>query len=93
MLKVNEYFEGQVKSIAFHNEEGDATLGVMEPGTYEFNTTAIEYMTIISGAVSVLLPHFAEYQLFHKGDIFTVPANSTFKIEVLEVTAYLCIYR
>ena len=32
MLKVNEYFGGSVKSIAVENEEGTATIGVLEPG-------------------------------------------------------------
>jgi len=32
MLKVNEYFDGKVKSIALENAEGNATVGVMEQG-------------------------------------------------------------
>lgn len=31
MLKVNEYFDGNVKSIAFDNAEGQATIGVPWP--------------------------------------------------------------
>ena len=36
MFKVNEYFDGTVKSIAFGTAEGPATIGVMAPGEYEF---------------------------------------------------------
>lgn len=32
MFKVNEYFDGTVKSIAFGTAEGPATIGVMAPG-------------------------------------------------------------
>ncbi len=93
MLKVNEYFYGTVKSISFSNEEGNATVGVMEPGEYEFNTTSIEYMTIISGALSVLLPGADEWKIYGKGETFTVPANKKFQLEVAEQTAYCCFYR
>ena len=34
MFKVNEYFDGTVKSIAFTQAEGKATIGVMAPGKY-----------------------------------------------------------
>ena len=56
MLKVNEYFGGSVKSIAVENEEGVATVGVMEAGEYEFGTSTIEIMTITGGTLQVLLP-------------------------------------
>jgi uncharacterized protein YaiE (UPF0345 family) len=92
MLKVNEYFDGKVKSITFKNEEGNATVGVMEPGIYEFSTKTIEYMTIISGTMSVLLPDMTIWKICHKGETFTVSANSKFKLEVAEQTAYSCFY-
>ncbi len=56
MFRVNEYFDGRVKSIAFENADGPATVGVMAPGEYEFGTSTIEYMTITSGALEVQLP-------------------------------------
>ena len=42
MFKVNEYFDGTVKSIAFGTAEGPATIGVMAPGEYEFGTSQRE---------------------------------------------------
>ena len=33
MFKVNEYFDGKVKSLAFKSMEGQATVGVMAPGS------------------------------------------------------------
>ena len=40
MLEVNDYFAGQVKSIGFQDGERRATVGVMAPGEYRFNTGA-----------------------------------------------------
>ncbi|MFO7659585.1 MAG: pyrimidine/purine nucleoside phosphorylase [Candidatus Cloacimonadaceae bacterium] len=92
MLKVNEYFDGKVKSIAFNNKDGNATVGVMEQGEYEFGTTTIEYMTIISGTLSVLLPGTDDWQMYGKGQTFTVPANKKFKVQAAEQTVYSCFY-
>jgi len=92
MLKVNEYFDGMVKSIAFANKDGRATVGVMEPGEYEFETTSIEYMTIISGTLSVLLPRCEDWQMYGKGQTFSVPADKKFKVQAAEQTAYSCFY-
>lgn len=39
MFKTNEYFDGNVKSIAFTAANGHATMGVMAPGEYEFGTS------------------------------------------------------
>ena len=51
MLKVNEYFDGRVKSIAFNTPTLPATVGVMVPGEYTFNTADKEAVTIVSGAM------------------------------------------
>ena len=56
MFKVNEYFDGKVKSIAFTSPEGPATVGVMAVGEYEFGTASVEIMSVISGAMEVKLP-------------------------------------
>jgi purine/pyrimidine-nucleoside phosphorylase len=92
MLKVNEYFDGNVKSIGFDNVEGKATVGVMEPGEYEFTTTTIEYMTVISGTLCVQFPGSDEWKIYRKGETFTVAADRIFKLEVAEQTAYSCFY-
>ena len=48
MFKVNEYFDGTVKSIAFEMTEGPATIGVMAPG--EFGTAQLEVMHVVAGS-------------------------------------------
>ncbi|TDV63459.1 pyrimidine/purine nucleoside phosphorylase [Pseudomonas sp. LP_7_YM] len=93
MFKVNEYFDGTVKSIAFQQKEGAATIGVMAPGKYNFGTAEREIMHVISGSLKVLLPGGSDWETFSAGDQFRVPANSKFDLEVSDETAYLCEYR
>ncbi len=92
MFKVNQYFAGKVASIAFQGEQLPATVGVMAPGEYEFATSQHEVMTIISGALTVLLPGANGWQTFSRGQQFEVPANSKFQLQVAVDTAYLCTY-
>jgi len=92
MLNVNEYFDGQVKSIALTNSEGALTVGVMEVGEYQFSTTKDEEMSVVSGCLQVKLPGDPALRTFHKGQSFNVPSNSSFQVKVEEQTAYLCRY-
>lgn len=93
MFKTNEYFDGKVKSIAFTTPECPATMGVMAPGAYEFGTSSVEYMTVVSGRMNVLLPGESEWKSFKPFDTFMVPRDSRFKLEISEDTAYLCLYK
>ncbi len=92
MLKVNEYFDGKVKSIGFQGENLPATVGVMAPGDYEFGTSQKEVMTVVSGQLVVKLPGNETWQTFNAGDAFEVAANSKFQLKVTADTAYLCTY-
>ncbi|BDX02439.1 MAG: pyrimidine/purine nucleoside phosphorylase [Marinomonas sp.] len=91
-LTVNSYFDEKVKSIALDNAEGTSTVGVMSIGDYEFGTSQREYMTVVSGALTVKLPDQSEWKTFVKGDTFIVEANQSFQLKVEETTAYLCRY-
>ena len=64
MLKVNQYFDGKVASIALQTATLPATVGVMQPGEYTFGTSQFETMSIISGALTVKLPGEAAWQTF-----------------------------
>jgi uncharacterized protein YaiE (UPF0345 family) len=92
MFDVNQYFEGRVTSIAFQTATLPATIGVMKPGEYTFDTNAIETVTIVSGALVVQLPESSEWQTFNVGDCFVVEADKAFNLQVAEETAYLCTY-
>ncbi|MFX4229079.1 MAG: pyrimidine/purine nucleoside phosphorylase [Porticoccaceae bacterium] len=92
MFKTNEYFDGAVVSIAFQTETLPATVGVMAPGEYEFGTSQHETMTVVSGALTVLLPGAEDWQTFAAGDIFEIEANQKFNLKVAVDSAYLCTY-
>jgi uncharacterized protein YaiE (UPF0345 family) len=92
MLKVNEYFDGKVKSIAFKTATLPATVGVMVAGEYEFGTSQKEVMTVVSGILDVQLPGTTGFKRFEAGSSFTVAANQKFQLKVPVDTAYLCTY-
>lgn len=92
MFKVNEYFDGAVKSIAFNTETLPATVGVMAKGDYEFGTSQKEYLTIVSGSLQAQLPGSSNWQTFNQGDSFIVAANQQFKVSIPADVAYLCLY-
>lgn len=92
MPNVNEYFDGKVTSIGFHTATLPATVGVMSIGEYEFSTSKHEVMTVVSGALTVLLPGATNWQTIDQNSSFEVPANSSFQVKVAVETAYLCTY-
>ncbi|MES2675891.1 MAG: pyrimidine/purine nucleoside phosphorylase [Pseudomonadota bacterium] len=92
MFKVNEYFGGAVKSIAFQTETLPATIGVMAQGEYEFGTSQKEYMTVVSGSLTVILPGKDTAETFKNGQTFVVAANQRFKVSADVETSYLCLY-
>jgi len=93
MLQSNEYFSGKVKSIGFTSSStGRASVGVMAEGEYTFGTAQPEEMTVVSGALRVLLPEAVEWTTYGPGDVFHVPGHSEFHLQVAEPTSYLCRY-
>lgn len=92
MFNTNQYFDGNVASIAFQTETLPATVGVMAAGEYEFSTDKKETMTVISGALTIKLPHTDDWKIFNQGESFVVEANQTFGVKVNSDTAYLCTY-
>ena len=92
MLKVNEYFEGGVKSISFQGPELASSVGVMAPGDYEFGTSQKETMTVVAGELRVRLPGESAFRTYGAGEQFVVEANQTFALEVASDAAYLCTY-
>ncbi len=93
MFRTNEYFDGNVKSIAFSTAECPATLGVMAAGEYSFGTSSTEYMTVLSGKLEVKLPGETAWKMFGAFEKFIVPSGITFQVKTEEDTAYLCLYK
>ncbi|NTV48889.1 MAG: pyrimidine/purine nucleoside phosphorylase [Geobacteraceae bacterium] len=89
--KANIYFGGKVISHTVLFADGTKkTLGVMQPGEYEFSTGAAEIMEILSGELEWLLKGENEWQKIAGGEAFDVPANSVFLMKVPVLTDYCC---
>lgn len=92
MLTVNSYFDDQVKSIGFEGTDGRVSSGVMNPGEYTFGTNEAEVMKVTHGELIVKLPGSDEFVSYPAGSQFSVPANSSFDLQVPVATAYICYY-
>lgn len=93
MFKTNEYFDGNVKSIAFEMPDGPATIGVMAAGEYNFGTSSVEYMTVTSGELLVMQPGETEWKSYKPFETFVVAKGVTFKVKTGTAATYLCLYR
>jgi uncharacterized protein YaiE (UPF0345 family) len=89
--EANIYFNGGVVSHSVLFADGSKkTLGVMQPGEYEFSTGKAELMEILSGELDLLLPGESAWQPVKGGEAFEVPANSSFTMKVKTVSDYCC---
>ena len=93
MLTVNEYFSGNVKSIALQTRTLPATIGVMAAGEYTFSTDCLEIMSVVSGELVIKLPAQEEWHTYIDGQVFEVPANCEFQVKATVDTAYFCKYQ
>ncbi|NOH78316.1 pyrimidine/purine nucleoside phosphorylase [Vibrio sp. RE86] len=92
MIKANSYFEGQVQSLGFSQQDGESSVGVMAPGEYTFGTAAPERMTVVKGVLTVKKAGESEWVTYQAGDAFDVAGDSSFDLQVAVSTAYLCEY-
>jgi uncharacterized protein YaiE (UPF0345 family) len=89
--KANIYFDGKVASHTVLFPDGSKkTLGIMQPGEYEFSTAAAENMEILSGRLEWQLKGETGWKQVAGGESFDVPANSAFLMRVATVTDYCC---
>jgi uncharacterized protein YaiE (UPF0345 family) len=89
--KANIYFDGKVVSRTVLFPDGSKkTLGVMQPGEYEFSTGDREIMEILSGELEVMLPDATSWKRVLGGESFDVPANSRFAMKVSKLSDYCC---
>jgi len=91
--KANIYFDGSVisRNITFHDGT-IKSLGVMLPGEYEFNTDSKEIMEIISGKLEYQILNKTGWTLITDEMSFDVPAKSSFKVRVIQISHYCCSY-
>ncbi len=90
-VSFNVYFDGKVKSLGLQTEFGRATVGVMKKGTYQFSTSSIENITIISGILKVKIPGQG-WTTYTKSDSLEVQAKVAFDLIAETDVAYICYY-
>ncbi|MDQ6978394.1 MAG: pyrimidine/purine nucleoside phosphorylase [Ghiorsea sp.] len=89
--KANVYYDGDVISRTVKTEDGQTkTLGFMQAGTYNFKTSAAEIMEVLHGECRVRLEGSEDWHIYSAGESFSVPANSSFDIEVADMLDYIC---
>jgi uncharacterized protein YaiE (UPF0345 family) len=87
----NTYFDGKVQSLGLDTDKGHATVGVMKKGTYQFSTSTVETIIVVSGIMDIKLPE-GEWKKYAEQEQFEVPANSKFDILCDTDVAYICYY-
>jgi len=91
--EANIYFDGNVTSRAVTFADGTMkTLGIMMPGNYTFGTEKAELMEILAGELSYKIINTDEWIAIKAGESFNVPAQSSFDLNITQLTDYCCSY-
>jgi len=89
--QANIYFDGKCVSHTVNFPDGTKkTIGVIFPSKLVFNTGAPEIMEINSGVCKIKLAGENDWKTYKTGEKFTVPGNSSFDIETVEMLDYVC---
>jgi hypothetical protein len=92
MIKVNEYFDGNVKSLGFELSGTPHTVGVILAGAFTFNTEKNEHLHIVAGEIEIKLAG-GNWQKLKKGDATVIPAGISFDLKSKEPAVYICAYK
>jgi uncharacterized protein YaiE (UPF0345 family) len=92
VTKANVYFDGKVVSHSVLFADGSKkTVGLIYPGAFHFGTKAAERMELVAGSARVKLHGRKAWKKYAAGQLFDVPANSGFDIEVKQgICEYIC---
>ena len=91
LKKANVYFDGKCISHTVLFPDGSRkSVGVIFPSSLTFNTGAPEVMELNSGKCRVRLKGDSEWKIYGAGQKFSVPGNSAFDIETVEMVDYVC---
>ena len=87
----NIYFDGKcVSHTVFFADGTKKTVGVIFPSKLTFNTAAAEVMELNAGACKIKIAGQSEWKTYRAGEKFSVPGNTSFDIETLEMLDYVC---
>lgn len=92
--QANVYFDGKCVSHTVLFPDGTRrTVGVIFPSKLTFNTGAPELMELNAGLCKVKLAGENEWKTYCGGQSFSVPGNSSFEIETIEMLDYVCHFK
>jgi len=87
MIKHNVYFDGAVQSLGFQDGNQDYTIGVVEPGVWDFGeATRPETITILTGYLRI------SGATITTGKTITINPGVSIVIEAKGAASYLCRY-
>lgn len=89
--QANVYFDGKCVSHTVLLADGSRkTLGVILPSSLTFNTGAPEVVEINAGKCKIRLKGASGWTAYGAGESFSVPGDSSFEIETIEMLDYVC---
>jgi len=89
--QANVYFDGKcVNHTVLFADGTKKTVGVIFPSQLTFNTGAPEIMELNAGRCRVRLKGDSQWREYAAGERFSVPGNSSFDIETVELLDYVC---
>ena len=89
--EANIYYDGKVTSRVLLMDDGTRkTLGFVLPGEYEFSTDSKEVLEILSGTCVITCE--GSETTYQEGDIFSIPAKTSFLFKAVTPTDYCCSY-
>ena len=92
--KANVYFDGKcISHTVLFPGGAKKTIGVIFPSTLTINTGAPEVMELNAGKCRIRLKGDSEWKAFGAGEHFSVPGNSSFDIETIELLDYVCHFK
>lgn len=92
ICKANIFFEGKVVSHTVLFKDGrKKTVGVIQPGSFKFNTDAPEEMEITAGGCLVRRAGEKQWNSYTVGEYFRVAGKSWFEVVVDDhIMEYIC---
>ncbi|HNQ60507.1 MAG TPA: pyrimidine/purine nucleoside phosphorylase [Bacteroidales bacterium] len=93
MFEITEYYGGLVKCISFEVDGGQAVIGVMAPGEYEFTSSRTGYFTVTTGVIFLMLPSHLVWKPYKPYETIIIPPDIKFKLKCTANTSYKLIYQ
>ena len=86
-MKHNVYADGKFQNIEFTDSDSDKSIGVIEPGSYDFTTEREETVKCLTGQITI------NGNKLDPGQKVTTGKNEKFTIVAEETSTYICSYK